>query len=93
MRVTPISPLDITLGYNLRSKRQIKYVSETVNASPYFFQSVGSVSNLSAGASWRFTPQLTVFLKGENLLNHNYSLLSLIPAQGLTGLAGLSYKF
>ena len=93
VRVTPISPLDITLGYNLRSKRQIKYVSETVNASPYFFQSVGSVSNLSAGASWRFTPQLTVFLKGENLLNHDYSLLSLIPAQGLTGLAGLSYKF
>lgn len=93
VRVTPISPLDITVGYNLRSKRQIVYSSEAVTASPYLFQPLGSVSNLSAGASWRFTPQFTIFLKGENLLNHDYTMLGLMPAQGLTGLAGLSYKF
>ena len=93
LRVTPICPLDITVGYNLRSKRQIVYISNTVNASPYFFQPIGSVSNLTAAASWRFTPQFTIFLKGENLLNHDYTMLGLVPAQGLTGLAGLSYKF
>lgn len=92
VRVTPISPLDITLGYNLRSKRQFYYVS-TLSMDSHVQLPLGSVSDLSAGASWRFNQQLSVFVKGENLLNHKYDLISLIPAQGLTGLAGVSYKF
>ncbi len=92
VRVTPISPLDITLGYNLRSKRQVYYVS-TFSAESNTLLELGSVSDLSAGASWRFNPQLSVFVKGENLLNHKYDLIGFIPAQGLTGLAGVSYKF
>lgn len=92
VRVTPIAPLDITLGYNLRSKRQVYWISQSTTGHDCF-QPLGSVSDLSAGASWRFNRQLSVFVKGENLLNHKYELLSLIPAQGLTGLAGVSYKF
>ena len=81
VKYSPITPLDVTLGYDLRANRKV----ESVN--------YGSLSNLKAGATWRFNPRLSVFLKGENLLNHSYTLIGDVPAQGITGLVGVAYKF
>jgi len=54
---------------------------------------LGNVSNLTLGASYAFTPSLTFFIRGENLLNHRHIILGDRISQGITGLLGASYKF
>ena len=54
---------------------------------------LGDVRNLSLGASYRLTPSVSVFVEGENLLNHRYSTVDYYESQGITGLAGASFKF
>lgn len=78
LTVRPIKPLGIDLGYQFRSGR---------------FNSLGTVSDLSAGASWRFSQQLTAFLRGENLMNRSYMMLGGVAAQGIHGTVGAAYKF
>lgn len=84
-RVTPIKPLDITVGWELRSGRH-QYVAERA-------ASLGSVNNLTAGALYRINERWSGYLKGENLMNHKSLLIDGVPAQGVTGLVGATYKF
>ncbi|MDE6368896.1 MAG: TonB-dependent receptor, partial [Muribaculaceae bacterium] len=86
VEVRPISPLKIAVGYELRTDRH-NYLSAI---SPIKLK---SLSNLTLGASYEISDQLTVFARGENLLNRHYNLVTDIQAQGLKGLLGLSYKF
>lgn len=95
----PIKNLDITLGWEYRSKRAQAYLSQlnpsTGNTPLYVseLRSLGSVSNLKVGALYRITDRWSVFLTGENLLGHSYYLIGDIQGQGRTGLAGVTYKF
>ncbi len=94
LRVTPIERLDVTLGWEYRGNRasMARYISDA-GESEVLRTSLGSVSNINAGALYRITPRWSVFLKGENLLNRHYTLIGGMPAQGITGLAGVTYKF
>lgn len=86
LRITPISALDITAGWELRGKRMsYSYYKPSVD--------LGDVSRVSAGALYRIDSQWSAFVRGENLLNKKYRLIGNVPAQGITGLAGVSYKF
>ncbi len=86
LRVTPISALDITAGWELRGKRiAYAYYEPTVD--------LGDISLVSVGALYRIDSQWSAFVRGENLLNKRYLLFGSVPAQGITGLAGVSYKF
>lgn len=96
LRVTPIEPLDIKLGWNYRGSRR------TFGASMFApdptrdglqEMSLGSVNSLSVGALYRLTPQLSIFANVENLLNHRHILVGALPSEGIGGLAGVSYKF
>ena len=97
--VTPIKPLDITIGYEYRGNR-VTYdcvgVKEDVIAG-YADDNVkcdlGDVNNLSVGALYRFTPAFSAFARVENILNKKYDILYNIPSQGITGLVGITYKF
>lgn len=51
------------------------------------------MSNLTLGADYAITPQVSVFATGENLLNRKFYLIGGVPAQGITGLVGVTYKF
>lgn len=86
VEVRPISPLKIAVGYELRTDRH-NYLSAI---SPIELK---SLSNLTLGASYEISEKLTVFARGENLLNRHYNLVTDIQAQPLKGLLGLSYKF
>lgn len=82
----PIEPLCIRLAYHLRTRR----------AKPLpggFSQDLGDISDLDASVSYDLTDRWSVSLRGENLLNHIYYLGPAIPAQGIRGMIGASYKF
>lgn len=97
--ITPIKPLDITIGYEYRGNR-VTYdcvgVKEDVIAG-YADDNVkcdlGDVNNLSVGALYRFTPAFSAFARVENILNKKYDILYNIPSQSITGLVGITYKF
>ena len=87
--VRPISRLTIDLGYTLAMKRKMSYIS----GGETFDLPLGDKSNLSAGASYRFTDAFTVFARGENLLNEKNMITPELPGIGVTGLIGVGFKF
>lgn len=103
--VTPISPLTVDLGFTARlSRRQaIEEIVPTIyiNDQDYYSlstrgrvdTSLGDLTNLSAGASWRFSDELSVFARFENILAKRSSLIFDVPTRGFTGLFGVAYKF
>lgn len=99
LKVTPIKPLDIELGWEYRGNRAVYSsceISDGTSPLPTTIsgmRSLGSVNNLSAGALYRLTSQWSVFLRGENLMNRHHMLIGGMPAQGITGLFGATYKF
>ncbi len=87
--VNPIARLDVTAGFESRWGRKI-YVP---GAESLETGSLGRSNNLSVGALYRVTDRLSVFARGENLLDTHWYILQDIPAQGITGLVGVTYKF
>jgi len=104
--VSPIKPLSVDLGFAARLER--RHCAETVlqviyiNSQDYYDYTaqakstsvnLGDQTNLWAGASYRFTPALTVFARFDNILNCRSNMIFNTPGQGFTGLFGLGYKF
>lgn len=88
--VTPIPRLDINAGWQLRSKRAQSVADTPADIS---LVSLRNLSNLYAGVTYRFTDRFNIFLNFNNILNKKYQLLCNVPAQQLSGLAGISYLF
>lgn len=103
--VSPLSPLTVDLGFSARLDRRqliageglLRYINEQdyyeigqLSGSSY---SLGDQTNLWAGASWKFTPALTVFARFDNILNKRASLVYNADGQGFCGLFGVGYKF
>ena len=58
-----------------------------------YYQCRGAVSTLSIGATYRINDALSVFANGDNLFNRTYVMIGNAVSQGITGLAGVSYRF
>ncbi|MDE6051784.1 MAG: TonB-dependent receptor, partial [Paramuribaculum sp.] len=93
LTVRPISDLEINLEWNFRSGRHTTADMRTDNGLEAYRISLGTLNSFNAGALYRITPQWSVFLRGENLFNHQSALIGLVPDQSRTGLAGVTYKF
>lgn len=100
--VTPIHALDVNVGWEYRGGRcQYSYSTASSMVSSqlpipvghWISTSLGSINNLKAGALYRLTDRWSVFARGENLLNRHHLLIGGVPAQGITGLVGATYKF
>lgn len=94
--VSPIRPLDITVGWEYRGGRATTSYWLTDEPQPLpvtIMQPLRSVNNLTAGALYRITPQWSAFVRGENLMNRHHYLIGGMPSQGITGLVGATYKF
>lgn len=95
--ITPFSPLDINLGWEYRGGRATT-AAVIIDGGGHpvpstLLRPLRSVNNLKAGALYRITPQWSAFITGENLLNRHHYLIGGMPAQGITGLIGATYKF
>lgn len=98
LTATPLKPLRIDLGWQLRSGRRL--LDTLIEINDVTDMQLGSrsidladMSCLDLGASWRFTPQLSVGLRLENLLADHWLSEGLIPSQGIHGLASVAYQF
>lgn len=83
--VRPITPLEISVGYQLRTHREKVLAIGSLN--------LRTISNLKAGVRYAFTPRISAFLTGENLLNCHWYLGPSVPSQGIMGMIGATYKF
>ncbi len=97
LSIKPIEPLTLTVGFSSRACRkaiQIEYPFNRPSYSPDItYRSLGNMSNVNLHGDYMVSDQLTAFLDIENLLNNRCYLISGMPAQGLTGLFGIAYKF
>ncbi len=87
LRVSPASFIDIFAGWEYRGSRA-QISPESGHITP-----LGHISNLKLGVLYRITPRWSAFARGENLLCRRYLLIGGVPAQGISGLVGASYKF
>ncbi|MBD5291200.1 MAG: hypothetical protein HDS24_03895 [Bacteroides sp.] len=81
----PWSPLRIGLDWNWRADRTL-----FLPASEY---SLADLSILAAKISYEITPDIVVYLRGENLLNRHDEILPALPAQGISIMAGAGFNF
>lgn len=88
VEVRPISALKLAAGYELRTDRH-NYYTEMID----YAIDLKSVSDLRFEASYDINDALTIFARGENLLNRRYNIVSDIQSQGIRGLVGAAYKF
>ena len=96
--VRPIAPLSINATWRFRDGRQILdeqvILDQEAGVVGYDYQrKLGSISDLSVGASWALNSDVNVWLTLENLLGRSWQQLGFVPSQGFHGLAGISCKF
>jgi len=91
LRVTPISSLDINLGWEYRGSRKMGTLETPMNGTE--LKSLGQLNSVNLGASYRIDTRWTVWAQVDNILNHHYTLIGGLPSQGINGLAGVTYKF
>lgn len=99
--VKPIEPLKITVGYDYRGVRNIYTTSVpevaigglvTDGGKPeYHSLRLPDLTLLNLSASWSFTPALSVWVQGDNLLNRHDPVLPCLPTQGVVVTAGFSW--
>lgn len=87
IKITPVTPLDIYAGWEYRGGRT-QICPHTATE-----QNLGFISNLQLGGLYRISSQWSAFVRGENLLCRRYLMIGGVPAQGITGLIGATYKF
>lgn len=92
--VHPIERLDIKVDYNYRGSRRIYSATPgEMSAGTPKTEELGSVSELSLGATYKINEKVTVYARGENILGHRYDIYPGLPSAGVHGLAGVSLKF
>ena len=97
LTVTPIKPLDVTVGWTYRGKRSQAEIWATGDfESPVFHSALlplGNISDLHLDVAYRFNSRWSAFGSASNLLNRKYALIGMMPAQGIHGLVGANYNF
>jgi len=90
LRVTPIQRLAVNLGLEYRGGRMALLRNSDES---FTFVDMRDVVNLHAGASYRLTSTLSVWLKASNLLNRRYDMLYGMGAQRLNLMGGVNINF
>ncbi|MGN0224344.1 MAG: hypothetical protein ACI4AM_10030 [Muribaculaceae bacterium] len=85
VQARPIDKLEVGVGYEFRNHRLGYYV--------YGTEHLGCVSDLTLNASYRLTPQLSLFANLDNLLCRRYQVVPGLLSQSLCGLVGASIRF
>lgn len=94
--VTPIKPLAVTVGYEMRSKRAYYSRFEVKGAPPVVTwrkSDLRDVSNLKLQASYQVNDKLAVFVHGNNLFNQHWDEFMGIGSQKLSAMAGINVVF
>ncbi len=97
VKVKPIKPLAITLGYEARIDRAnyspMLMVDDGANTSAWSKTKLADVGNLSLNAYYQMNEKLGFFVDASNLLNKQWDIFHGMGAQKLNILAGVNYVF
>lgn len=99
LKVRPVEKLSLDIDYELRSGRCIYgYIDDPgqllgLTYYPLERRGLGTVSNLSLGATYSLTRDFSAFARGQNLLSRRSLMLGDRPAQGINFMAGVELKF
>ena len=92
LRVTPIRPLAIDLGLLYRGGRSY-LVPKDESYTNFFYDDMDDMIDLHVGASYRFDKVLTLWVKGNNLLNRKWDYMVGMGAQGISFMGGVGLVF
>ena len=96
VKVTPIKPLSITLGYELRNGRAY-YNKNSIDGPPtvvtWSKTELNDVNNLSLNAYYQITPMIGAFVNANNLLNSQWDEYLGMGAQKTGVLVGINLVF
>ncbi|MCL8000558.1 TonB-dependent receptor, partial [Brucella sp. 21LCYQ03] len=83
------------LFHGATSARAFAYTNDgvPVDASAPTVQSIPSFLDLSAGAEYKATKQLGIFVKANNMLNNEYQRYLYYPRLGFNVIGGLNFSF
>ncbi len=89
LEIYPVKKLTVGAGFQIRQGRAIY----DLTGDEAERVSLGNAASLSAMIRYEATRAFTIWASGDNLLNYSYVYLGDRPAQGATGLVGISLKF
>lgn len=107
LKVNPIKRLSIDLGLDVRAGRkmlQIVGINQPVidpdegyqfNEGVFSYKptDIGTLTNLRAGAAYRFDKVITLWLRADNLLNRRQDILPYMGQQRLSVMGGIALVF
>lgn len=94
LTLTPIKSLDIRADYEFRSDRALFCTTDTDMLLVYTERrSLGAVSDLNLGATYRIDDTIRVFAQGNNLLNRRWQNYYGMRNQGIGFLVGVGVTF
>lgn len=82
IHIRPITPLSISLGYDLMSRKKVAEMDK-----------MSAISDLHLGASYNFYKGVSAYARVNNLLNKKYQYYVGYPTEGFNFLGGLSFQF
>lgn len=91
--VTPISPLTIDAAFTLRAGRSLYTIWGTETGAEPVKYDLHNANSLDLGATWRFTDQISAFVRVENILGRRAYMYNMLEQQGVHGLIGAAIKF
>jgi len=71
----------------------ISYVNTGSTPTPDFYRATDAIYDLNLRADYRITPNLSIFVMGNNLANQQYQRFYRYPVKGINVIGGASYNF
>ena len=98
LKVTPIDKLSVDVGLEYRGTRCVLANDATIPlAYPhqlgYYYLDLDNVWNLHAGASYRISQPIAVWVQAANLLNKRWDAMPGMGAQKLNIMGGVAFNF
>jgi hypothetical protein len=93
LKIMPIKPLALNVGCELRGGRSVVSESNVGTPLSYSLIDLDDVTNLKAGASYRFNDMLTIWCQASNLLNKKWDVMYGMGAQKLNFMGGIGIVF
>ncbi|MCM1020631.1 MAG: hypothetical protein NC343_00685 [Muribaculum sp.] len=91
VKVSPIKPLDVSLGFTMRNGRKTQIAITSTNQ--LLNHKLGNLQSLDLGACYRLNSRVSVWANLENILNKRWQICYGVMNPGITGLVGATYKF
>lgn len=92
----PISPLEVKVGIDVRAQRKcavINYSKGNADPDNPEIETLRRLTDLTISARYDIDSRLSAFITGENLLNKRWMMVGGMPARGIHGIFGATYKF